>query len=167
MSQQPTVITITDYADAREVIMADVLVNLHGAEHRDRRRLENRLFRREAYERYEVGLFPPIIAETLDPEVRAGRSELVDLGHRLMMNLAALTAGVDRPLRTADETRHLYSYLLVFIEGATLGHYTGDREAKAAEVSAALAEFDREFLTPSLARRAAMLEAGEELPHDV
>jgi len=183
MSQQPTVITITDYAEAREVyrqrdlrqalyddgevIMADVLVNLHGAEHRDRRRLENRLFRREAYERYEVGLFPPIIAETLDPEVRAGRSELVDLGHRLMMNLAALTAGVDRPLRTADETRHLYSYLLVFIEGATLGHYTGDREAKAAEVSAALAEFDREFLTPSLARRAAMLEAGEELPHDV
>src|SRR6478752_3013008 len=183
MSEQPTVITITDYAEAREVyrqrdlrqalyddgevIMADVLVNLHGAEHRDRRRLENRLFRREAYERYEIGLFPPIIAETLDPEVRAGRSELVDLGHRLMMNLAALTAGVDRPLRTADETRHLYSYLLVFIEGATLGHYTGDREAKAAEVAAALAEFDREFLAPSLARRAALLEAGKDLPHDV
>ena len=67
MSQQPTVITITDYAEAErctasselrqalyddgEVIMADVLVNLHGADHRDRRRLENRLFRREAYER--------------------------------------------------------------------------------------------------------------------
>ncbi len=55
----------------------------------------------------------------------------------------------------------------MFIEGATLGHYTGDREAKAAEVAAALAEFDREFLAPSLARRAAMLEAGEDLPHDV
>src|SRR4029079_9402959 len=109
MSQQPTVITITDYVEAREVyrqrdlrqalyddgevIMADVLVNLHGAQHRyrrplenplsqcrERRRLETRVFRRGAYEPYEVALFPPIIAETLDPEVRAGRSELVDLG---------------------------------------------------------------------------------------
>ncbi|HTH05052.1 MAG TPA: cytochrome P450 [Ilumatobacteraceae bacterium] len=183
MSEEPIVITITEYAEAREayrqrdlrqalydageVIMSDVLVNLHGSEHRDRRRLENRLFRRETYERYEVDLFPPIIAGTLAPEVLAGRSELVDLGHRLMMNLAALTAGVDRPLNTPDETRHLYSYLMVFIEGATLGHYTGDRAAKAAQVAAALAEFDREFLMPSLERRAGMLERGEELPHDV
>ena len=183
MSEEPIVITITEYAEAREayrqrdlrqalydageVIMADVLVNLHGSEHRDRRRLENRLFRRETYERYEVDLFPPIIAGTLEPEVRAGRSELVDLGHRLMMNLAALTAGIDRPLNTPDETRHLYSYLMVFIEGATLGHYTGDRAAKAAQVAAALADFDREFLLPSLERRAEMLERGEQLPHDV
>ena len=183
MSEEPIVITITEYAEAREayrqrdlrqalydageVIMSDVLVNLHGSEHRDRRRLENRLFRRETYERYEVDLFPPIIAGTLAPEVLAGRSELVDLGHRLMMNLAALTAGIDRPLNTPDETRHLYSYLMVFIEGATLGHYTGDRAAKAAQVAAALAEFDREFLMPSLERRAGMLERGEELPHDV
>ena len=35
--------------DAGEVIMADVLVNLHGTEHRDRRRLENRLFRRDTF----------------------------------------------------------------------------------------------------------------------
>ena len=33
--------------DAGEVVMADVLVNLHGTEHRDRRRVENRLFRRD------------------------------------------------------------------------------------------------------------------------
>ncbi len=30
--------------DEGDVVMADVLVNLHGAEHRARRRLENRLF---------------------------------------------------------------------------------------------------------------------------
>jgi cytochrome P450 len=51
--------------DAGEVVMADVLVNLHGDEHRDRRRLENRLFRRETFERYERELFPPIIDATL------------------------------------------------------------------------------------------------------
>lgn len=177
------VITITDYHEARdayrqkdlrqalydagEVIMADVLVNLHGDEHRDRRRLENRLFRRETFELYERHLFPPIIADTIAPEVGAGRAELVDLGHRMMMNLAALTAGVDRPLGTPDETRHLYSYLRLFIEGATLGHYTGDRAAKSAEVAAGLSQFDTEFVTPSMQRRQSMLDAGEEMPRDV
>jgi cytochrome P450 len=153
--------------DAGEVVMADVLVNLHGDEHRDRRRLENRLFRRDTFELYERKLFPPIIEETLAPELAAGRSELVDLGHRVMMNLAALTAGVDRPLRTADETRHLYDYLLRFIEGATLAFYTGDRDAKRDEIAGKLDDFDREFLTPSLERRKAVIEEGGEPPPDV
>ncbi len=179
----PPVITITDYHEAREayrqkdlrqalydageVVMADVLVNLHGAEHRDRRRLENRLFRRDTIDLYERHLFPPIIAETLAPEVAAGRAELVDLGHRMMMNLAALTAGVDRPLGTAEETRHLYTYLRTFIEGATLGHSTGDRAAKSAQVAGELQKFDTEFVTPSIERRMAIIEAGGELPRDV
>ena len=183
MSDEPTTITITEYDEARdayrqkelrqalydagEVVMADVLVNLHAAEHRDRRRLENRLFRRDTFELYEHDLFPPIIAETLAPELEAGRAELVDLGHRMMMNLAALTAGVDRPLGTPDETRDLYRYLMLFIEGATLGFYTGDREAKAAEISEHLHRFDEEFVTPSIERRQALLDAGEELPKDV
>ena len=177
------VVTITTYDEAREayrhkelrqalydaggVVMSDVLVNLHGERHRDRRRLENRLFRRETIERYEHDLFPPIIAATIAPDLAEGRSELVDLGHRMMMNLAAFTAGVDRPTGTADETRHLYRYLMLFIEGATLGHYTGDRDAKSNEVADGLARFDEEFLTPSIARRTALLEAGDELPRDV
>lgn len=153
--------------DAGEVIMGDVLVNLHGAEHRDRRRLENRLFRRETFELYENTLFPPIIADTLHPHLEAGRAELVDLGHQMMMNLAAGTAGVDRPLGTPEETHRLYDYLMRFIEGATLAHYTGDREAKRAEVAGKLAEFDQEFVVPSLARRAALRDSGRDLPKDV
>ena len=180
---EPAVITITTYDEARdayrqkelrqalydagEVVMADVLVNLHGAEHRDRRRLENRLFGRDAVERSERTLFPPIITATLAPDVAAGRTELVDLGHRMMMNLAASTAGVDRPLGTADETRHLYDYLLRFIEGATLAHYTGDRSARADEVRRKLDEFDAEFVTPSLQRRHAVLDAGGDALPDV
>ena len=116
--------------DAGEVIMGDVLVNLHGAEHRDRRRLENRLFRRETFELYERTLFPPIISETIAPHVATGRAELVDLGHQMMMNLAASTAGVDRPLGTPEETHRLYDYLMRFIEGATLAHFTGDEMAR-------------------------------------
>lgn len=183
MSDEPTVVTITGYEEAKEVyrnkqlrqalydagevVMADVLVNLHAAEHRDRRRLENRLFRRETFDLYERELFPPIIAATLAPDAAAGHAELVDLGHRMMMNLAALTAGVDRPLGTVEETRRLYRYLMLFIEGATLAHYTGDRVAKEAEIAGELDRFDVEFVTPSMERRAAMRDAGDELPKDV
>ncbi len=183
-------ITVTSYAEAREcyrskdlrqalydageVIMSDVVVNLHGGEHRDRRRLENRLFRRDTFTLYEQDLFPPIIETTMAPYLAEGRAELVRLGHQLMMNLAALTAGVDRPRGTPEETFRLYDYLTTFIEGATLAHYTGDREAKAAEVLAALEAFDAEFLTPGMARRQALLDrldAGmieaDDLPKDV
>lgn len=180
---EPEIITITTWDEARdayrqkslrqalydagEVVMGDVLVNLHGAEHRDRRRLENRLFRRETFELYERELFPPIIAATYAPFIEAGRAELVDLGHQLMMNLAAMTAGVDRPLGTPDETRTLYDYLLRFIEGATLAHYTGDKDAKRAEVADKLRAFDAEFVEPSIRRRREIIDAGGEPPRDV
>ncbi len=186
----PRVLTLTSYADARDalrrkqlrqalyddgdVVMADVLVNLHADEHRSRRRLENRLFLRPTHERYERELFPPIVAATVAPYAADGRAELVSLSHQMMMNLAAFTAGVDRPSGSAEETFHLYSYLMLFIEGATLAHYSGDRDAKRAEVSAALDDFDAQFLRPSIARRQAEIarfDAGEisedALPQDV
>lgn len=184
------VVTITSHDDARaafrhrdlrqalydegDVVMADVLVNLHGDDHRNRRRLENRLFRRDTHDHYERDLFPPIVEETLAPYRAAGEAELVTLSHHMMMNLAALTAGVDRPLGTAEETFHLYSYMMRFIEGATLAHYTGDRDAKRAEVAGALASFDEEFLRPSITRRQSLIadvaagsRAEETLPRDV
>ena len=186
----PRVITVSGYEQARaafrqkhlrqalydagDVVMADVLVNLHGDDHRARRRLENRLFRRDTNARYERELFPPIVAATLEPHVAVGRAELVSLSHQMMMNLAASTAGVDRPAGTPEETLHLYSYMMRFIEGATLAHYTGDRAAKRAEVAAALEAFDAEFLRPSVRRRRQLLAdvaAGtlpeEALPRDV
>ena len=160
--------------DAGEVIMEDVLVNLHGDEHRARRRVENRLYRRDTFHHYERDLFPDIIAATVDPYIADGRAELVSLGHQLMMNLAAYTAGVDRPAGTPEETFRLYDYLKLFIEGATLAHYTGDKAAKQAEVEAALGRFDDEFLRPGIARRRELLAGitageidAEALPKDV
>lgn len=196
---EPTVISITSYEEAKdayrqkplrqalydagEVVMADVLVNLHGDDHRNRRRLENRLFRRDTVERYERELFPPVIEATLAPHIEAGRTETVRLGHEMMMNLAAATAGVDRPKGTAEESFRLYDYLMAFIQGATLAHYTGDKDAKAAEIREQLAAFDQEFLAASIARRQAAIAEGTpptdiltvllqndedlHLPHDV
>lgn len=186
----PRTITIDSYASAQQcyrnrdlrqgsydegdVVMADVVINLHGAEHRNRRRLENRLFRRDTFWRYEQDLFPAIFDETLAPHLQAGRTELVRFGHQLMMNLAALAAGVDRPEGTPEETFRLYDYLMLFIEGATIAHYTGDKAAKAAEVHTALQAFGREFLAPGIERRRAILDriaagdaAASELPPDV
>jgi len=160
--------------DEGDVVMADVLVNLHGEEHRARRRLENRLFRRDTHTRYEREFFPPVVEATLAPHAERGQAELVSLSHEMMMNLAAATAGVDRLAGTPEESAHLYAYLMVFIEGATLAHYAGDREAKRAEVAAALEDFDAEFLAPSVARRRDLLAAvadGDrdegDLPRDV
>jgi len=160
--------------DEGDVVMADVLVNLHGADHRARRRLENRLFRKDTHRRYERELFPPVVAATLAPHVASGHAELVTLSHEMMMNLAASTAGVDRPQGTRDETLRLYAYLMLFIQGATLAHYTGDRDAKRDEVARALAAFDDEFLVPSIARRRQLLSAfaqgscdEDALPRDV
>lgn len=155
--------------DAGEIIMEDVLVNLHGDEHRARRRVENRLYVRDTFRYYERELFPAIIAETVDPYVEQGQAELVSLGHQLMMNLAALTAGVDRPQGTPEESFRLYDYLGIFIEGATLAHYTGDKAAKTAEVSDALDRFGEEFLKPGIERRRGILAEGDEsaLPKDV
>ena len=124
--------------DEGDVVMADVVINLHSAEHRNRRRLENRLFRRDTFWHYEQDLFPAIFDETLAPHLAAGRTELVRFSHQLMMNLAALTAGVDRPEGTPEETFRLYDYLMLFIEGATIAHHTGDKEAKSAQIGRAM-----------------------------
>ena len=163
------VVTIQSFADAKdayrqkdlrqalydegEVVMADVLVNLHGDEHRDRRRVENRMFRRDTFDLYERDLFPEVTEQTLAPYVAAGRADLVHLGHELMLNLAALTAGVDRPEGTAEETARLYDYTMLFIEGATLAHSTGDKDEQAGASARALVDWDAEFLPPSIARR--------------
>jgi cytochrome P450 len=158
--------------DEGEVVMADVLVNLHGDEHRSRRRVENRMFRRDVFERYERDLFPEVTERTLAPYLAAGRVDLVHLGHELMLNLAALTAGIDRPQGTAEETGRLYDYNARFIEGATLAHSTGDKDAQRVVIAQALRDWDAEFLAPSIARRTALLEreaAGEDVdvPRDV
>src|SRR3954452_21964940 len=107
------VVTVTSFADAKDayrqkdlrqalydegdVVMADVLVNLHGTEHRDRRRVENRIFRRDTFDLYERELFPAVTDRTLGPYLRAGRVDMVQLGHELILSLFALTARVPHP----------------------------------------------------------------------
>lgn len=160
--------------DEGAVVMEGVLVNLHGSEHRQRRRVENRIFRRDTFDHYERNLFPAVTDKTVAPYVAAGSVDLVHLGHELMLNLAAVTAGVDRPLGTPEETQRLYDYMQWFIKGATLSHSTEDKATVSERIRQALEEWDHEFLAPSIERRRhalAQLDAGElteaDLPRDI
>jgi cytochrome P450 len=160
--------------DEGGVVMRDVLLTLHGEAHRERRRLENRLFRRDVFAHFDHDVVPPMIDATLKPFIAAGRGDLVTIGHRATLNLTAEIAGVDRPTGTVEELERLYGFDLKFSDGATLVHSTRDHEVVRAEVSEALEAFDVEFLAPSVARRRALIsqfergEIGEdELPRDV
>jgi cytochrome P450 len=187
--EHPTV-TVSSFEDAKDVyrrkelrqalyddgavVMDGVLVNLHGDEHRQRRRVENPIFRRDTVEHYERDLFPGVIEQTMVPYLAVGEVDLVHLGHELMLNLAALTAGVDLLEGTSEQTTRLYDYMQWFIKGATLSHSTVDKAALSDRIRRALEEWDEEFLAPSIARRRQALDqlaAGEltesELPRDV
>lgn len=154
--------------DEGAVIMADVLLVLHGAAHRARRGLELRVFRRDFSRYYEQLVFPTTLAQTIAPYQRQGHADLLALGYAVTLNLSADFAGIDRPRRSAAETADLLRLVMVFSEGATLVHSTRDKDVVRAEVRAALAEFDLHFYQPSLSRRRGLLArfAAREIEED-
>jgi cytochrome P450 len=185
-----TTITLNGYSDVRDayrqhdlqqalydaggVVMADSLLVLHGAEHRLRRRVENRLFRRGTFRYWERAFLRDVVRDTLAPFLATGRADLLEIGYRTIMNLTAMVAGIDQPTGSPDETDALYRFAKKFSEGATIVHTTRDPEQVRAEVATALDEFDQVFLQPSITRRRALLarlDTGEitedDLPRDV
>ena len=155
--------------DDGEVIMDKVLVCLHGDEHKKRRKLENKIFTRDIFQKYENVIFPKTINETLDPYKATGEMDLVDFGFRVLLNLTADFSGIDRPLKSEKETETLLRLLKIFASGATLHHSTRDHDEVKAEVREALKEFDRDFLTPSIERRKSIINqnSNEDLPNDI
>lgn len=160
--------------DEGAVVTAGTLLDLHGEEHRDRRRLENRLFRRETFRHYERDVLPPRIAEVVLPAIAERRGDLVSIGRRTVVNLTAEIAGLDRVDGTSEETDVLHRLAVKFSEGATLVHSVRDKDVVRAEVHEALRLMDERFLQPSIERRRRLLDrfaAGliseSELPVDV
>ena len=188
-------VTLTSYAEAREALrnrdlrqalydaghrlMTGVIVNLHGDEHRARRRLENRLFRRDTFAWYERERIPLIVEKALAEPIASGHGDLLPLARRTMMTLAVDVAGVDLPLGPdglpEDAVFDTFSELMGRLARASLvAHSTGDVEALVADGDAALATFETDFLAPSMRRRRELVdrfergELGEEdLPRDV
>jgi len=161
--------------DEGAILMKDVLVNLFGEEHAARRHLAQKLFRREYFRNYERNIFPRTIRETLAPFIKAGGGDLADFGYHVLMNLTADASGIDRPLRTHEETATLLRMIKSFSKAATLGQITtGDKDAIKKEIVDTLEEFDRVFYQSSERRRRALLDRvdrGEvpesDLPRDL
>lgn len=183
-------VTVTDYAGAMDafrqrdlrqslydegaVVMDRVLVNLHGEEHRQRRSVESQVFRRDFFRYYETEVFPGTLEATLTPYLANGRMDLVEFGYRVLVNLTADFTGIDRPSASAEETETLMAMLRLFSRTAILAHSTVDRDAIRRDAVAALGEFERRYVEPSVARRSALiarLGAGEltdaDLPRDI
>lgn len=157
----------------RDNILDHVLMVLHGDEHRARRQVENRLFRRETLLLYERGLFPDIIRATLAKIGLDGRSELVELGSLLTIVLSARTVGIDFNSESLDERRRLVELRHIFSRGISIDAATVDLDELKAQVGYALDVFNIEFFRPSLERRRSLVQAAgadrigdEALPRD-
>ena len=149
------------------VIMADVLLTLEGDEHLQRRQVEYRVFDRYFLRDYEQQVFPQVFAPILQHATKAGQIDLVEMVYRVVMNLTADFAGIDRQGDSVTETDMLVKLIKAFSAAATIEHSTLDREAINSEAVSNLQLLEMKFLRPSIQRRQAIIEAGAELPNDV
>ena len=160
--------------DAGHALMTGVVVNLHGDAHRDRRRLENRLFRRDVFLYWEKELIGPTIESVLEPNVTDGAVDLLPLARRAMLTLSRRVAGIDFPLGTTEEFEVFYDQMNRLAVASTVIHSTRPKAEVIADGAAALTEFEARFFEPSRHARRELLDrfdAGsigeEELPRDV
>lgn len=156
--------------DEGERLMHGVIVNLHGDEHVARRRLENRLFRRDTFAWYERDRIPAIIDNVLSDAQQLGGGDLLPLAKRTMMTLSVEVAGVGTP---SDPAR-FYELMEYLARASTVAHATGDTAAVIGRGDQALAEFDRDYFQPALASRRELVDQVEQgridesaLPRDV
>jgi cytochrome P450 len=185
-------VTLTGYEDVRRALGDEALSRsldpdryevgniknrtlsiLHGDEHRDRRRAENVLFRRQTLELYERVLFPEIVEYTLRTFVDPVGSDLMEIGGLMTVVLAARTAGVDFDHESLAQRQRLRHFLHLFALGGAIDVAKGDVEEIKGLMMATLADFEREFVQSSWIRREGLIERYErgeipagELPAD-
>ena len=154
--------------DEGKVLMDRVLVALHGEDHRQRRLLEMRIFKKDFFHYYEKQVLPAVVDRTLARFLPTGRADLMDFGRRAMLDLTADFAGIDRQSNSDEERDALVAIIHGLGAAATLGQFHGDREPVREAVRRTLHEFDQRFFTPSVARRQALIarHAAGEIPED-
>jgi cytochrome P450 len=118
-------------------------------------------------------LFPQLLNRLLDKLLDQSSVDLFPVGELLSVVLAARRAGIDCNPDSLDELRSLVKYVDAFSQGSAILD-AKDPEAVRALVREALAGFERDFLSPSLQRRAAAVAgyqqgnlAAEDLPNDI
>lgn len=160
--------------DEGRALMDGVIVNLHGAPHTERRRLENRLFRRDTFAYWERELIPTLLEESLATHRGDGSDvDIVPVVRHAMLRLAASVAGLDIGSDTADFLR-LAGLMTRLAAASTVVHATGDKAAIVADGLTALDEVRSTYLAPAWARRESLIReirAGQrpesDLPRDI
>ncbi len=142
-----------------------VLSTLEGDEHRERRRLENPLFRRSALVEYERELFPEIVERICDDEAR-GDVDLLELTGMLAVVLAAKRAGIDHD-GSREQLLELWRAGVLLAQAAALSDVVTDKERVAREVMEQLDRLHDHYVQPAIERRADLRNAGQPLPHDL
>ena len=125
--------------DAGAILMKKVLVNLHGKEHKIRRTVESKILQPSFFRRYETEVFSKTMQETIEPYLKEGKADLVDLAYSILLNLTADFSGIDRPKKSFDETERILIILRTFGKAATLGQAKGDKDAISNEIKNSLA----------------------------
>lgn len=154
-------------------IRAGIVSIAHGATHRARRRVENTQFRADVLRLYERELFPRVMDDLLDVLLDADAVDLFPIGELLSVVLAARRAGIDHEPGALDQLRALVRHVDAFSQGSAILD-AKDPDAVRALVRASYAEFERDFVRPSWARRAALIArhasgglADDDLPQDI
>ncbi len=160
--------------DADTVFLPRTVVCLHGEEHAVKKRIFSSIFNRRFFRHYQNHIFPKAVKETMDPVIASGKGDMAKFAYRVLINLTADSAGIDRRHTEADTDR-LLALLGKLGHAPTMGQLTNpdDRDKLLVELEEALQAFRSEFFEPSLARRreiVARYEAGEidkaDLPQD-
>ena len=159
--------------DEGSALMDGVIVNLHGNDHLARRRLENRLFRRDTFLQWEQHLIPQLINDVFNQLDDPTEGDMVQIARRTMMRLSSLVAGIDlgADLASFEKMSGLMSKLAA---ASTVVHATGDKDVIINEGNTALDTFLAEYFASSRQRREhliAQAKQGElewsDLPADV
>jgi len=146
-------------------ILEDVVFQLHGAQHRERRRVENPLFRRETVVHFLQQRFPEILERTLGAILDSGERDVIRIGQMLTVVLSAEISGVDVPAGDLEAIQRLVDLERVFAEGTGIMDTTYDRGELLRMVRDAFQSFDREFFAGSVARRKELI-ASDAMPHE-
>lgn len=133
-------------------LMQGTVLMLDGKRHRERRRIENPLFRLERLIELERSQFPMVIQTTLDALARQ-EDDLIRIGGLLATVLSARIAGVDFDESDADQRELLIDLLQVFAQGEAIDASAEDPKAVKARVQNALTTFERHFYDNSVRRR--------------
>ena len=165
-------VVLTSYADVKEAlgnvdltrnidserycrgnILENVIMMLDGAHHRDRRRAENMLFRRDALTRFELDVLPRTIDDLVESLIEDGESDLIEIGSTVALTISAAIAGLDVDAHSPGQLAKLRRLTHRISRGAAIDGATGDLEAIKADVRDALSALRAGYFEPSMESR--------------